>query len=248
MIVKQAKSIEQALELLSQYENAKVIAGGTDIIIQINEKRVQPEVLIDVSKVEELRKIEENDDYIKIGAAVTYTDIIESSIFEGNLSGFKKACRLVGSPQIRNRGTIGGNIVNASPAADSVPPLIALGATVILDSKKGIREVKVEDYFSHRQTFGIRQDEILTFIRFRKPKGVLTFDKLGLRKALAISRISIAALVELDENKIKFVRIASGSIGRYPMREYEVEEFLQGKVFDDSTIDGSVRVLQVSVK
>jgi len=152
---------------------------------------------------------------------------------------------LVGSPQIRNRGTIGGNIVNASPAADSVPPLIALGATIILESKNNIREVKVEDYFSHSETFGIREYEILTAIRFRKPKGVLTFAKLGLRKALAISRISIAALVELDkDNKVSFVRIASGSIGRYPMREHELEEFLQGKVFDDAVIDEAVKVLQ----
>lgn len=245
MIVKQAKSVEDALELLSHYDNCKIIAGGTDIIIQMNEKKVQPKVLIDISKVEELKKIEEDGDFIKIGSAVTYTHIIESSIFEGNLSGFKKACRLVGSPQIRNRGTIGGNIVNASPAADSVPPLIALGATIILESKNNIREVKVEDYFSHSETFGIREYEILTAIRFRKPKGVLTFAKLGLRKALAISRISIAALVELDkDNKVSFVRIASGSIGRYPMREHELEEFLQGKVFDDAVIDEAVKVLQ----
>lgn len=248
MIVKQARSVEEAVELLSQYESSKIIAGGTDIIIQIYEKRIHPKALIDISKVDELKKIEEKDDYIEIGAGVTYTDIMESSLFEGNLKGFKKACSLVGSPQIRNRGTIGGNIVNASPAADSIPPLIALESTLILVSKRGKREVKIQDYFSHGKTFGIREDELLTAIRFRKPKEVLTFAKLGLRKALAISRISISALVDLDEdNRVSFVRIASGSIGKFPMREYEVEKFLHGKVFEDSVVDESVKVLQESM-
>lgn len=248
MIVKQARSVEEAVELLSQYESSKIIAGGTDIIIQIYEKRIHPKALIDISKVDELKKIEEKDDYIEIGAGVTYTDIMESSLFEGNLKGFKKACSLVGSPQIRNRGTIGGNIVNASPAADSIPPLIVLESTLILVSKRGTREVKIQDYFSHGKTFGIREDELLTAIRFRKPKEVLTFAKLGLRKALAISRISISALVDLDEdNRVSFVRIASGSIGKFPMREYEVEEFLHGKVFEDSVVDESVKVLQESM-
>lgn len=248
MIVKQARSVEEAVELLSQYESSKIIAGGTDIIIQIYEKRIHPKALIDISKVDELKKIEEKDDYIEIGAGVTYTDIMESSLFEGNLKGFKKACSLVGSPQIRNRGTIGGNIVNASPAADSIPPLIALESTLILVSKRGKREVKIQDYFSHGKTFGIREDELLTAIRFRKPKEVLTFAKLGLRKALAISRISISALVDLDEdNRVIFVRIASGSIGKLPMREYEVEEFLHGKVFEENVVDESVKVLQESM-
>lgn len=248
MIVKQTRTVEEAVELLSKYESPKVIAGGTDIIIGINEKKVQPKALIDISKVEELKRIEENDGFIEIGAGVTYTDIMESSIFEGNLYGMKKACRLVGSPQIRNRGTIGGNIANASPAADSVPPLIALKSTVILVSKEGIREIKVEDYFSHRKTFGAREDELLRAIRFRKPRGVLTFAKLGLRKALAISRISISALVELGkDNRVSLVRIASGSIGRYPMREYEVEEFLDGKALQDEVIDEAVKVLQKSM-
>lgn len=249
MIVKQTRTVEEALELLSEYESPKIIAGGTDIIIQINEKKIQPKTLIDISKVDELKRIEEKEGFIEIGTAVTYINIMENDLFEGNLYGFKKACRLVGSPQIRNRGTIGGNIVNGSPAADSVPPLIALGATVILVSKEGIREVKVEDYFKNRETFGVREDELLTAIRFRKPKGVLTFAKLGLRKALAISRISISALVELDEdNKINLVRIASGSLGRFPMREYELEEFLQGKTFEDNIIDQSVKVLQEAME
>lgn len=248
MIVKQARTLKEAVELLSQYESSKIIAGGTDIVIQIYEKRIHPKALIDISKVDELKKIEEKDDYIEIGAGVTYTDIMESSLFEGNLKGFKKACSLVGSPQIRNRGTIGGNIVNASPAADSIPPLIALESTLILVSKRGKREVKIQDYFSHGKTFGIREDELLTAIRFRKPKGVLTFAKLGLRKALAISRISISALVDLDEdNRVIFVRIASGSIGKLPMREYEVEEFLHGKVFEENVVDESVKVLQESM-
>lgn len=249
MIVKQAGTVEEVIELLSKHESPKIIAGGTDIVIQINEKKIQPKALIDVSKIGELKEIEEEAGFIKIGAGVTYTDIMESDSFEGNLMGFKKACRLVGSPQIRNRATIGGNIVNGSPAADSVPPLIALGATLVIVSHRRVREVKIEDYFKNRESFGIRENELLTAIRFKRPQGVLTFAKLGLRKALAISRISLSALVELDEdNKISLVRIASGSLGRYPMREYEVEEFLEGKILEDGTIDKSVEVLQKAME
>lgn len=245
MIVKQATSLEEAVELLSKYEKPKLIAGGTDIIIEINEKIISPKALIDISKVEELRKIEDKGDYIEIGAAVTFTDVVESKLIEKNLKGLKKACREVGSPQIRNRGTLGGNIANGSPAADSVPPLMALDSSVVLISKRGKREVKLEEYFSHNELLGIKEDEILAYIRFKKPLGTLTFAKLGLRKALAISRLSLSALVELDsDNKVKLIRLASGSIGKFPMREYEVEEFLQGKVLDKNTFKLALSILQ----
>lgn len=243
----QGKTIDEVVKLLAKWENSKLIAGGTDLIINIRNSE-PPEALIDISHIKELKRIEQKGDFVEIGAGVTFTQIVESELFEENLYGFKKACRSVGSPQIRNRGTIGGNIVNGSAAADSIPPLICLDSTIILESIRGIREVKLEEYFKHKQSLNIKNDELLTTIRFKRPKGILSFAKLGLRKALAISRISIASLVELDEvNRVKSVKIASGSIGKYPMREIEVEKYLIGKVLNQNTIDESVSVLQKSM-
>lgn len=245
MIVHQGKTVEEVLCFLAKHENCKIIAGGTDIIIQMREKKISPDALVDVSKIEELRKIQVSDRFIEIGGAVTFADIVNSPIFDGKLYGLKEACRLVGSPQIRNKGTIGGNIVNGSPAADSIPPLLCLNSTLVFKSFRGVREVKLEDYYKYKEQVGIKEDEVLTAIRFRKPAGYLRFAKLGLRKALAISRISMAAMVDLDEEKrIKGITIASGSLGKYPMREREVEEYLLGKELNERTVEEGLEVLR----
>lgn len=244
-------SIEQVLELLQEFKSeAKVIAGGTDIIIALRNSKISPKVLIDIAKIEELRKIQTIDNKILIGAAVTYTQIVENELFKENLYGLYKACKMVGSPQIRNKGTIGGNIANASPAADSIPPLIALGAILKIANIKGIREVLLEDYFSDKNVYGIKDDELLISVEFEKPKDnqILSFGKLGLRKALAISRITVSTFIGLDhEFNIENIRIASGSIGKYPMREPDVEKALLGQKFNHDIIDLAVKSLQDSM-
>jgi len=245
-----AKSIDEVIRLLSQFEGkGKVIAGGTDLIIDIRNKKVKPEALIDISSIDELKTIEDLGSFIRIGAAATFTDLVESSLLDENLYGLKKAAREVGSPQIRNRGTIGGNIANGSPAADSVPPLLCLDSTLILRSIKGEREISLRDYYE--KGFKIGEDEIISAIQFKKPEGrqILSFAKLGLRKALAISRLSIATLLEIGgDNRIKTIRIASGSLGRHPLREYKVEEFLIGKDFNEEVINEAVLVLKEAME
>jgi len=244
-------SIDEVIQLLDKYnKDAKVIAGGTDIIIALKNSKISPKVLIDIGKIKDLKKIENIDNKIIIGSAVTFTQIIENEIFNDNLYGLYKSCRMVGSPQIRNKGTIGGNIANASPAADSIPPLIALGAKLKIMSKRGIREVLIEDYFSDRSTLGIKEDELLISIEFEKPEEnqILSFAKLGLRKALAISRITASTLIGVDEEfKINYIKVASGSIGKYPMREYDVEIELLGKKFNSDIIDIATNSIQNSM-
>lgn len=241
------KSIEEATGLLGKYKgDAKLIAGGTDIIIALRSEKISPKVLIDIAKVKELKKIEDDGEYITLGAGVTFTEIVENPLFQGNLHGLYKACRMVGSPQIRNKGTIGGNIANGSAAADSIPPLIALGSTVKLVSIEGVREIPLEDYYYNP----LKENEIISEIKFIKPKKnqILTFAKLGLRKALAISRLTLAALSEFDDEKeIKSLRVASGALGKYPMREIEVEDYLIGKKIVDETIEGAIEALQGSM-
>lgn len=246
-----AKSIEEVVNLLDQYkEEAKIIAGGTDLVIALNNKKISPKVLIDISKIEELRNIEEVDRKIIIGAAVSFSHLMDYIKGNNNLKGLYDAARSVGSPQIRNKGTLGGNIGHSSPAADSIPPLIALGASIKLASKSGIREILLEDYSAKKNGAGLRQDELIVSIEFKNLSNdqFLTFSKLGLRKALAISRITTSAVIELDDNKIiTNIVICSGSIGRYPMRENAVEEYLMGKTLNDEVIEEAVNVLKDSM-
>ncbi|GMG95409.1 FAD binding domain-containing protein [Tepidimicrobium xylanilyticum] len=246
MYAHKGKSLDEVIRLLDQYkEKGKLIAGGTDLIIAMRESKVNVDALIDISSIDELKGVEDIGEYIRIGAATTFTQILEDPLFEDNLYGLKKASREVGSPQIRNKGTIGGNIANGSPAADSVPPLLCLDSILILRSIRGEREIKLKDYYEGN--LKIADDELIIAIQFQKPKScqVLSFSKLGLRKALAISRLSIATLLELDEdNMVKTIRIASGSLGRYPLREHKVEEFLIGKELNDEVIDEAILVLK----
>lgn len=238
------KNIEQVLELLNKYgEESKIISGGTDIVISLRNSKISPKVLIDISKIEELKKIEDDEEYITIGGATTFTQIVESPLFQENLYGFHKACRMIGSPQIRNKGTIGGNIAHGSSAADGIPPLIALGSLITLESLSGKRQVSLEDYYDNP----IKDNELLTNIRFKKPKynQVLSFAKLGLRKSLAISRLTLSSFIEFDEDgKIKDIKVASGALGKYPMREAEVEEYLMGKRLNEESIEGATDKLR----
>jgi len=246
MPVYRGNTIEEVIGLLDKHkDNGKVIAGGTDLIISMRNGEFKKDTLIDISNIEELMKVEDYGKSIRIGSATTFTQVIENPLFNENLFGLAKACGTVGSPQIRNKGTIGGNIANGSPAADSIPPLLCLDSTIILESIRGKREISLEEYY--RDHLSLEEDELITFIQFKKPrKGqVLSFSKLGLRKALAISRLSIATLLELDENnRVKTIKIASGSLGRYPMREPKVEEFLLGKTLTADVVDEGVEVLQ----
>ena len=243
-----AKSIEEVVDLLDQYkEDAKIIAGGTDLVIALNNNKISPKVLIDISKLEELRKIEEVDGNMVVGAAVSFTHLMDYIKGDNNLKGLYDAARSVGSPQIRNKGTLGGNIGHSSPAADSTPPLIALGAKLKIMSKTATRVVLLEDYSSNKNDAGLKIDELIVSIEFPKLKNneFLTFSKLGLRKALAISRITTSAVIGLDENKsIINCVMCSGSIGRYPIRENDVEDYLIGKTLDEDTIEEAVEVLK----
>lgn len=235
------ESIEEALELLNKYsEKAIIIAGGTDLVIELRNKKIDPEVIIDVSGIEEIKYIREENGEIFLGAATTFTEIGCSELLDDRLKGLKKSARLVGSPLIRNRGTIGGNICHGSPAADIVPPLLALDARVIIRSEKNTREEKLEDIFLGKGKVDITSNEMLTDIVFKKPNenGRLGFSKLGLRNALAISKICIAAYVELDDdNKIENIRIASGALGVNGLRERSVEEMMTGRTLDQETLE-----------
>ena len=247
-----ASTTKEALELLEKYgEQAQVIAGGTDMVIELRNEKIDPEVIIDISSIEEIKYIKENDGYIYLGAGTTFTDVAYSELLDERLSGLKKSARLVGSPLIRNRGTVGGNICHGSPAADIVPPLLALDAVVTIKSNENTREERLEDIFLGKGSVDLKPGEMLTDIKFKKPveSQNLGFSKLGLRNALAISRICIGAYVEVDkDNIIKDIKVASGALGVNGMRERAVEEIMTGLPVNKETLDIGAKQMIASVE
>lgn len=241
-------SVKEACELLNKYQDkVKVIAGGTDLLVQVRDedkKLADMKAVIDISQINELRYIQEEDNIIRIGAIVTHDQIYNSPMLKTAAPFLSEACNTVGSLQIRHRGTIGGSICNASPAADPVPALIALNAEVKLESVRGVRVVPMVDIFERPYKTNLAADELLTEISFnRLPKGAKTaFIKLGRRKALAIARMNVAVVLTLDEEGIiTEARIAPGSVLPKPGRVKSAEAILVGQKPTAGLIDSAAK-------
>lgn len=232
-----AKNTDDACKLLSEYQgNMKLIAGGTDLMVQIKEKSSKVKAMnavLDISFLEEeLRYINEDDTHVYIGALATHTDIEESVIIKKYMPFLSEACATVGSPQIRNMGTLGGSICNASPAADPLTPLIADDAQVLIKGLSGKRLVDLTAFYKDKGAVDLKQDELVMGFVVKKnlQKRRTEFIKLGRRKALAISRLNAAISVILtEEGLLEDVRIAPGCIFVIPDRVRRAEEILNGK-------------------
>lgn len=233
------ETIKEALKLLNKYSSSgKIIAGGTDLIIHLKENKLDLETLIDISDIKDMKFIKEENDFIEIGANITFNELINNDIINENIKGLIDAAKNIGSPQIRNRGTIGGNICNGSTAADIVPPLLSLDSILTIMTKDKTREIPLEKIYIDNGKVDLKENEILYSIKFIKPSQNLSFIKLGLRKALAITKINISVLLDIDDdNKIIEIRIASGALEKHPIRERNLENFLKDKVLSNELID-----------
>ena len=228
-------TIEETSQLFAEIDiDAKILAGGTDLLIELRKPSSKtPAVVIDISRLQELKGIEESDNTICIKPLTTHTEILESNIIQQFAPLLHQAVSTIGSPQIRNRGTIGGNIMNAAACADTVPPLMALEATVKLQSVRGERLVPVIDFFVKPYETRAAKDEILTEIRFPKlnDSANSVFIKLGRRNALAISRLSVAAILKKTvAGFIQEARIVPGAAFPTWQRMTEAENLLIGQL------------------
>lgn len=228
------RSVDETCELLSRYgSDACLLAGGTDLLIEWRRPKVKgPGVTVDISGVQGLKGIVDDGKTVNIKPLATHTALMKSDVLHACAPLLVSAASVIGSPQIRNRGTIGGNIMNAATCADTVPPLVALGATVTLLSKTGPRRMSITDLFVKPYHTKARPDEVLTGIQFPKlPIGARSsFIKLGRRNALCISRLSVAAVLVMDEEqRITEARIAPGAALPTWQRVREAEELLVGK-------------------
>jgi xanthine dehydrogenase FAD-binding subunit len=217
-------TIEEALDLLSSGDFVP-IAGGTDLIPQLRDGR--PRKLLDISGLA-LSFIKEGDDYIDIGPACTHTVLSSNDVINEKLPLLSRATGLVGSWQIRNRGTIGGNIVNASPCADSVPALLDYEAQLALVSRKGKRMIGLNEFIDGPYHTRLRPDELLYSIRCRKQlSSGFSYIKLGRRQAVNISRMTLAVTMLKDsDNLITAIAVAGSSIFPAPSRMPEIEKLL----------------------
>jgi CO/xanthine dehydrogenase FAD-binding subunit len=214
--------------------SARLLAGGTDILPRLRKNgAAKPFTLIDVSQLNELSYIRESDGQIEIGALTPHAKLISSPLLIQNAHALIEACASIGSIQTRNRGTIGGNLCNASPAADSVPPLMCLDAVVTLASQFNHRQVPLSDFIIGPGRTCLQQGEYLDHITFDTPQKQTgaSFMKLGRRNGMAIAVVSTSVLINLDQTgKIKHARVAFGSVAPTPVRSHHAEAALIGNI------------------
>ncbi len=242
-------TVDEALNQLCGTEKIKCIAGGTDLAIILADTREYPDVLVDITLINELRGIEKKDNGVQIGAATTLCSIASSDILPETLT---KGAASIGSPQIRNLGTIGGNICNASPCGDTLTPVIALNGTLKLVSKSKERLIKAEDFFTGPKKSVLRDDEILTsvFIKNKYLNEFSSFKKIGKRNGQSISQVNAALWIEFDnsKNKIRDIRAAAGSVAPVPLKLKETEEFLKNKSLTDTVIEEVLNIIEKEIK
>lgn len=225
-------SMEEAKKLMAKYKNIKILAGGTDLTIDINKDKISPEFLLSLRKIEEIKKIKDFQRHIVIGSMATFSDILESDTISANFNALKECAAAMGSPQIRNAATVGGNIANAAPAADIIPCLMCLDASIGIIGSEGSRVTKVADYIKNYRDIKLKPNEIIKEIVINKNNSLSGFYKLGKRNSLAISRINCAVSVSLESNKIKKLKVALGAVGRLPFRVAALEKMAENKEVD----------------
>jgi len=235
--------LAEALELLAEYgPGARILAGGSDLLLEM-QRRVRTDfaVLVDITGIAGLNTIAESDGRIEIGPLVTHNQAVASPLITGGGLPLAQACWEVGSPQLRNRSTIAGNLVTASPANDTISALWALDATVELSSMLGVRPVRLREFYTGVRTTVIEPDELLTKISFPAlgDDSVGVFVKLGLRRAQAISVVHAAMIVTRRDDEVVAASIALGSVAPTIVSAPAAEAILVGSRLDSDTISAA---------
>ncbi len=232
----------EALAMKAAHPEATPIAGGTDVMVALNLDHGRPESIIDLTRIRELGEWGSDDGWLRIGAGVTYTKLIDE--LGDRLPGLAMASRTVGSPQIRNRGTVGGNLGTASPAGDAHPPLLAADAQVELASATGTRRVPVREFFTGPKQTTMRKDELIAAFLVEPAAGPQQFSKVGTRNAMVIAVCSFALALDPARRR---VGTGIGSAGPTPLRATEAERFLEGVLDEEGSWDGRTRVSEAAV-
>jgi CO/xanthine dehydrogenase FAD-binding subunit len=229
------KTIDEALELRREHQDAKIIAGGSDLIVQLRDGAIKTSQLLDISSLKELRFIREDQDKIQIGSLTTYNEIINSPIIRKHAWILAESARQIGATQLQNTATIGGNLGNASPAADSIPPLYALDTTIITRSVAGRREIPIDQFYLGYRKIALLSDELIEQLYFKplRVNDAGAYLKLGLRGANAISLVDVAvALRERNVTSFSKARVALGAVAPTVRYALKCEKILQARPLD----------------
>ena len=236
-----ATNIEDALDFLNANgAETKILAGGTDIVVDMRSGALKTRFLLDVSRLDDLKKIEILDGQLSIGAAVTISELLESDTVSEMAPALRKAAEIFASRQIRNVATIGGNVAHCSPCGDTIPPLLIHDAKAVVLTSEGQRHVSIEEMASGPYHCSLHPNEIIShFVLQPRPREVIfaDFQKIGRRQELAIARMSMAAMAyQNGDGTIAYMRFALGSCTPTPHRFREVEEYMTGKVPDEHIV------------
>jgi xanthine dehydrogenase small subunit len=244
------KTLAEALKLQArETTRGKLLAGGTDLMVQWASGVPTPERATSVWGLPELCEIEILGDVIQIGAGVSHAFLGDATPIHRHLPALVAAAATVGAAQIQARGTLGGNAANASPAGDTAPALLVTGGSVLLASLAGVREVPLDQFWTAYRQIDARPDEIILAFRLpKRGKAVERFRKIGTRRAQAISKVMAASRILVKNGRIESAAIALGSIAPTPVRLAEVEAFLAGNKLTAKLIDDAEALAQATVK
>lgn len=228
----QPKTLNEAKTLLSEYANSKLLAGGTDLVLGLRREEQSAEYLIDLGRIPELKTITKGENEVILGSMVTFTQLKESELIKSNFNSLFECAKNMGSPQIRNVATIGGNIVNAGSAADAIPCIMSLDGVLIIESVNGTRQVSCVDYYKNYSIEKLKENEILTKIVISLKNRRSGYYKLGKRNSLAIARVNTALSISVNEDTVLDISVSLGAVGRYPFRATELEKRAAMKKID----------------
>jgi len=238
----QPKSWAEALEARAALPGGLPVAGGTDVLVALNFRRRHPPAIIDLGRVPGLDEVSADDGWLRIGAATTYDRLMTA--LPADFPALALAARTVGSPQIRHRGTIGGNLGTASPAGDALPPLLAAGAQIEVASRAGTRRIAAPDFFTGPKRTVLAPDELISAVHVPRARGPQQFAKVGPRNAMVIAVCSLALALHPDHRR---VGTGIGSSGPVPLAATEAERFLEGVLSAEGLWDAP-RPLSASVR
>ncbi|MDM8526232.1 xanthine dehydrogenase family protein subunit M [Desulfococcaceae bacterium HSG8] len=232
-------TIAEACQIMAEYgQKARLIAGGTDLMVNMKKKVLSPEHLVSLARIDELKNADSSGDVVKIGACFTVAELAESEMIRNKLGALNTGARALGSPLIRNLATIGGNIGTARPAADLPPSLMVYDAKVVLKNSSGERSVSLNDFFKGPGLTEIQPDEILTEIIVDRslPHSGAGYINLGIRKAQDCNLVNVASFIALDapDGVIQTARVVMGCVGPVHLRATSAEKILIGEKPSDS--------------
>jgi len=244
------KSLKECLELISEKENVHILAGGTDLVVNIRNGKIRPQLVVDIKNIPELTNVEKINNYIEIGTLVTMNKLSKLPLLQNKYSLLSYAASIMGCYEIRNRATIGGNIINASPGAEMLNPLVVLNAKVVLESLSGKRILSIEEFISGPNKTEIKKNELLTKILI--PTIEEEADGIYMRrqrvKGMDLASINCAIFVtnKNDINKRK-IKISIGTVTPKPYRPTKVEMLLENNKITKSLISESVKIINSEI-